>query len=109
MERLNRVQAMDIFTRNAVLIGDRDVLPMDRALELLGYSAMSYIADRHTIERPLYGRYDAGGGCIQYLTREGYMLAVTYNNIMQVQDKRQRGGKVVHMDARRFMDKGAII
>lgn len=61
MERLNKAQAMDIFTRNAVLIDDRDVLPMDRALELLGYSAMSYIADRHTIERPLYGRYDVGG------------------------------------------------
>lgn len=43
MGTLNEAQAMDIFTRYAVFIGDRDVLPLSRAFDLLGSDALEYI------------------------------------------------------------------
>ena len=109
MGTLNEAQAMDIFTRYAVFIGDRDVLPLSRAFDLLGSDALEYIGGKHTLKRPLYGSYGVGkDGLIWYLTREGYLLAVTYNNIVQVQEerphagrqrKRQHAGEVVNLDA----------
>lgn len=78
MERiLNKEQVQDLFQKEAVLIGQFDVVPLYRATELFGDKAVEYA----------YGVKDSsncfgiGNYSLPYLTYKGFQLAASFRNV----------------------------
>lgn len=101
MERLSKAKADRLFLSNAILIGSKDVLPLDVAIDFFGVEIVEYILHRY-VSPPLWNRYDIPGTeGIYYLTYDGFLFAVTYSNIRRVQEERCRGGDVIDLEAYR--------
>lgn len=81
---LNKEQAEKLFKRESVMIGDEDVIPDIRAIRCFGKEAVSFahgIRDSNT--------YGLGKNNISlpYLYKKGFQKAVTYHNIMMLQEE----------------------
>lgn len=81
MEKLNKAQAQALFEDHAILIGGRDAIPEETAVELFGEEAVEHA---HTLNGQSYelcnvygiGHYQQG-----YLTLQGFLTAATYSNV----------------------------
>lgn len=98
---LNLYQASEVFRRNAIAFGTKDGMVLSKALKILGEDAVRYVCEnpieesgyRRTVYVSSYGigeKYD----CCNYLTFDGFMKAVTYNNIIEV----TQGADYKHID-----------
>lgn len=76
---LNKEQAEKIFADNAVFVKDRDVIEAHTAKELLGPDAYTYARTGGMGEN--YNAYSIGSYTLHYLTKEGFLMGVTYNNV----------------------------
>ena len=78
-------QAEKCFIENAVLIGEFNEVTIRKAVELFGQETVDYVLslknDFRYRDKTFYSRYGLGGTEIEYLTRAGFMAAVTYNNV----------------------------
>lgn len=77
--KLNKDQAEKIFADNAVFVKDRDVIEAHVAKELLGPDAYTYA--RTSGQGETYNAYSIGSYTLHYLTKEGFLMGVTYNNV----------------------------
>ncbi len=82
---LTREQAEKIFYDHAVFIKDRDVIEAHIAKELLGPDAYTYARTGGPGET--YNAYSIGGYTLNYLTKEGFLMGVTYNNVQAYKKK----------------------
>lgn len=94
---LNEEQANALFNSNAVLIYDNDRVPVSRAVELFGVEPVKYVgtyADT-CLKEGIKSRgnsffvswYLAGKVTLEFLTLDGFMLAVTYHNAILQAEK----------------------
>lgn len=79
-KELSRDKTERLFIDNAIMIGDRDVLPMDIAEALLGLEAVEYAGDGGTDCNEYWLGCKAKS--LAYLTKRGFYKAVTYRNVM---------------------------
>ena len=84
---LNRTEAAELFSENAVLIGRTDVIERDTAVNLLGQDAYKY-AVCHAKTRAENG-YGIGHYTLNYMTEEAFYLGITYLNIESYRIKKQ--------------------
>ena len=77
--KLNKDQAEKIFADNAVFVKDRDVIEAHVAKELLGPDAYAFARTGGPGET--YNAYSIGSYTLHYLTKEGFLMGVTYNNV----------------------------
>ncbi len=78
-KELNTEQALELFKDNSIMVEDRDVMPVDTAINILGAEAVSF-ARNIGVERNVY--WLGENKSLQYLTKRGFGKAVTYKNIM---------------------------
>lgn len=82
---MNKEKATNIFENNSCLIGGRDVIPISVAEELVGSAAVKFA------RRPGTSLFNAFAICdsvfMPYLTKEGFLMAVTYLNVKEYSDK----------------------
>lgn len=88
---LNLSQASELFHRNAIAFGTHDGVVLEKALALLGEDAVRFVCDNPVVElghkRFVYVNcccLGAGKPDCNYLTLEGFLKGVTYNNVMTV-------------------------
>lgn len=76
-------QAEKCFIENAVLIGEFNEVTLRKALELFGRETVDYVLAKENKKGCVYhNKYGFGGpGSVEYFTRDGFMAAVTYNNV----------------------------
>ena len=100
---LNSDQAEELFNKEAIMISERDAVPVARAVELLGGDAVLCVklyANKYDGKGkdggPLLLSWIALDGKteVKFLTWPGFVLAVTYHNVF-VQDERENPGKAV--------------
>lgn len=82
MKVMNKFQATSLFMKYAILLDDKDVIPLDIAGEILGYEAIKYAIDKHFASAG--NVYSCDIGDISYLTEYGFFRAVTYLNIKEM-------------------------
>lgn len=90
-EVLNRAQAGLLFDKNAILIKDRDVIEINRAIDLLGERAVTF-AKNQSKDFVGYNGYGIGEYTLLYLTKEAFFIAVTYRNIDTIRRMREAAG-----------------
>jgi len=73
MEILNKLQADELFRREAILIGRDDVLPVSKAV--------SFAKDK---EFKHWGAFGVGDFTADYLNYTGFLAAVSYYNVEQM-------------------------
>ena len=81
MEILNKLQADELFRREAILIGRDDVLPVSKAVALFGEKAVSFAKDK---EFKHWGAFGVGDFTTDYLNYTGFLAAVSYYNVEQM-------------------------
>lgn len=83
---MNKAQAESLFAQHAVLFGSRDGIPERAAVALLGCDAVAF-AKRMGTSSPvtLWNGYGNGSYTANYLTLAGFLIAVTYNNVTDLQ------------------------
>lgn len=81
---LNKAQADALFQREAVLIGNRDVVPESRLVDLLGAEAVKHTKGLPGAGAALWSAYGIGGASVSYFTYRGFLEAVTYSNLRQL-------------------------
>ena len=77
---INKMQAIKLFEENACLVGDRDVIPSKNAMKIVDQNAINFAG---RMKRGCSSLYGIGDYNIEYLTREGFFLAVTYMNVAE--------------------------
>lgn len=82
-EILNRAQTETLFRENAILIASSDVIEINRAIDLLGESAVTF-AKNQSKGFNGYNGYGIGEYTLWYLTKEAFFIAVTYRNIDRI-------------------------
>lgn len=78
IKMMNKLTATALFDKNSCLIGNKDVIPKSEAIRLLGSGAVEF-ADR--ADSRYQNAYGIGDFTMEYLTREGFFIAVTYKNV----------------------------
>lgn len=101
---INKVEAMEIFDKEAILISGDDVLPFHRAIDIFGEMAAAFIDENMKHEGYLKGGADwnAMGACSEsrpifyYFHRAGFLKLVTeYNYLLSVKEyKNSEGGRI---------------
>lgn len=74
----NLEAAEELFQNHAILIKNRDVIPEDRAVSLLGADAIEF-AKRMCPDG--FNGYGIGFHTMFYLTKQGFLIAVTHCNV----------------------------
>ena len=82
---LNKDQAEKIFYEHAVKNKNGDVIEEHVAKDLLGPDAYTYAKTGGPGET--YNAYSIGGYTLNYLTKEGFLMGVTYNNVQAYKKK----------------------
>ena len=77
----NKLQADELFRREAVLIGRDDVMPMSKAVALFGEKAVSFAKDE---EGKQWGAFGVGDFIADYLKYTGFLAAVSFYNVEQM-------------------------
>ena len=75
---MNKEIAINLFDRNSCLIGKNDVIPEDIAEKITSKEAVEFAKK---MNRTGHNGYGIGDYTLFYLTRETFLLAVTYQNI----------------------------
>ena len=91
-EVLNKAAAVELFEKEAILLGTSDVVPFYRAVELFGEEAAIFFDKNIKWEGYLKGGedYNAWGSCTDekpmtsYLYRAGFLKLVTEHNYLRV-------------------------
>lgn len=84
---LSKSQADALFQREAVLIGNRDVVPESRLADPLGAEAVKHTKGLPGAGAALWNAYGMGDGrSLPYFTYRGFLEAVTYNNLQLLAD-----------------------
>lgn len=79
VDRINRQQAENLFLREAAMYGSEDGVPVWRAVQLLSPPVIRIVLNHYSGS----GTCDIGGGyAVTYLTREGFMAAVSVFNVL---------------------------
>lgn len=82
-QMMNKEKATNIFENNSCLIAGKDVIPISVADEIVGPEAVKFA------KKP--GMFNAFAICdsvfMPYLTKEGFLMAVTYLNVKEYSDK----------------------
>ena len=81
MELLNKLQADELFRREAILIGHDDVLPIPRAVELFGERAVSFAKDK---EHKHWNWFGVGDFDLDFLNYTGFLAAISFYNVEQM-------------------------
>ena len=74
---INKALAVELFEKNACLVVDRDVIPTKVAAALASEKAVEFAKEQG--ECSGYGIGDKG--TMGYLTRKGFLIAVTFQNV----------------------------
>lgn len=82
---LNKLQADELFHREAILIGREDVLPVSRAVALFGEKAVSFAKEAGEVRR--WNAFGAGDFSVSYLYYTGFLAAVSYYNVQQLREE----------------------
>lgn len=77
MELLNRKQAADLFQKESVLIGGRDVVPRVRVKELFGEKAWEAVEET---QNDLWNVWYFRDLSVTYVTARGFERVVSYVN-----------------------------
>lgn len=115
---INKSEAMEIFEKEAVLLGSEDVLPFYKAIDIFGELAAIFIDDNMKHNGYLVGGTDWNsiGACtksrpsIDYFYKSGFLKLVSeYNYLISIEEhKHSKGGAIYnqYMDQRsRLLDK----
>ena len=82
IEKLSKAEARNLFEENAVLIGNKDCIPVRTAKELLGAEIVNATMKLDGAAGRYYNvRDDDGCNFCQYLTEAGFFMAITLYNI----------------------------
>lgn len=81
MEILNKLQADELFRREAVLIGSADVLPVSKAVALFGENAVSFAKDK---DHKHWNWFGVGDFDLDFLRYSGFLRAVSFYNVEQM-------------------------
>lgn len=102
---INKTEAMEIFEKEAILLGGEDVLPFYKAIDIFGEMAAAFIEDNMKYEGYLKGGvdYNALGACSEsrpimyYFYKAGFLkLVIEYNYLLSIQDyKKSKGGNIL--------------
>lgn len=103
-EVLNKAAAVELFESEAILLGQSDVVPFYRAIELFGEEAAMFFDRTIKFEGYLDGGADwnAWGACTDdrpmtnYLYKAGFLKLVTEHNYLRVikAHKESEGGRI---------------
>lgn len=77
---LNKLQADELFRREAVLIGQDDVIPAFKAVALFGEKAVSFAKTGNGN----WNGFGVGDFTLDYLTHTGFLAAVSFYNVEQM-------------------------
>ena len=83
MSILNKAQVDELFRREAVLIGNSDVVPEFRVKALFGADASAF-PGRSSVGQYRNG-YGIGNYTIMYVTYQGFLSAASFYNVQQLQ------------------------
>lgn len=78
MNQYNKESAEKLFINSAILVGARDVIPVDRAEAILGSGAVEFTK---RVCPDGFNGYGIGSDTLNYLTKQGFFIAVTYYNV----------------------------
>lgn len=84
---MNKEMATALFDRNSCLVEDRNVIPKDIAVKLTSEKAVEF-AKR--MKSDSFSGYGIGEYTMYYITRSGFLLAITYMNISEHKEGRKR-------------------
>ena len=89
MEKLNRDRAQALFEKHAILFGDRDAIPEETAIQLLGKDAVEFARDQDQDNGGgrTWNAYGIGDAQADYLTFKGFLIACTYSNISSLKEE----------------------
>lgn len=98
---LNKAQVNALFTREAILLGSKDGVPMERVKELFGQEAVDKVSKfgKCGVHFNIFG---CGASCqVTYFYLLGFQYAATYANISELANKKLRSsaGNVVEISA----------
>ena len=89
MQALNRTEATKLFAAESILIGEKDVVPKNRVIELFGEKAAHFAMDTGK-PGTNYNAYGIGEYNFEFFTFTGFEKAVTFSNIEKISEKRKR-------------------
>lgn len=77
---LNKLQADELFRREAILIGRDDAIPIIKAVELFGERAVSFAKG----QKNSWNSFGVGDFTLDYFNHTGFLAAVSYYNVEQM-------------------------
>lgn len=102
---INKAEAIELFEKEAVFLGNEDVLPFYKAVDIFGEMAAAFIDNNMGHEKYLKGGvdYNALGACSEsrpimyYFYKTGFLkLVIEYNYLLSIQDhKNSKGGGIL--------------
>lgn len=81
---MNNTEVVQLFEKEAFLVGSRDVVAISRAVELFGKKAAEFAKRK---PGDYYNSYGIGNYKIDYFTLRGFKEAATYANIQEIREK----------------------
>lgn len=80
---LTKAEADKLFSEKSMLIGKEDVVPIDDVINLFGQKSWLHVIDKNNPNKFIitHGGYDTKEAIISYVTYDGFLYAVTYNNV----------------------------
>lgn len=95
-ETLNKEQAEQLFNENAVLFGSHDAIPEMLVVRLLGQNSLDFVRRQRSTETGLFAGYGIGEYTAFGLTKKGFLIAATYQNVSIIRDREQTVNKERH-------------
>lgn len=83
MQALNRTEATKLFATESILIGENDVIPKNRVIELFGEKAANFAINTGK-PGTNFNLYGIGDYDFEYFTFKGFESAVTFSNITKI-------------------------
>ena len=83
---INKEAAEKYFSAHSCLIGDNDVIPEDIATTLTSVEAVKF-AKKNNLG--VYNGYGIGDYTMMYLTKKGFFIAITYQNVCENKASKQ--------------------
>lgn len=80
---INKAQAEAIFNQYACLVKDRDIMPWSEAERFTSGDAVEFAIRQETCGETYNGYGIGEEGTMLYLTKLGFFLAVTYQNVKE--------------------------
>lgn len=83
---LNNNQVMELFQKEAILLGTNDAVPLYRVAELFGKRAAGFAVRGNSLRSPGYNAFGVGDYTLPYLTYEGFKAAASFANVEEIRD-----------------------